>query len=298
MPDTPVAATKPDEKPATPEKTPGAKTETAKKAVKAKKASKAKARKARRRPAKKAAAPRPRKPSPKAGRGGTLDVLALRKKLGLSRAALGKLLGVHENSISNWELRGTKITEKNAAKLREIAGQAASGKLATEKPKKAAAPRKAAVAPRKASTPSKNGKGPTASIDVAAIRAKLGISRVGFAKLVGAVPESVRLWESGRPASEKFVAKLRELAAQGAKAPAPASVRTAMAPRRGRPPGRPARSTEVVGEAPVVYADVMSVVRSGETARIKFGIIVPGEKGARAVADLVVPSAILGTVGV
>ena len=49
-----------------------------------------------------------------------------------------------------------------------------------------------------------------------------------------------------------------------------------------------------VGELPVVYANVVSVTRDGGRARIRFGFQVPGEKGARAVADVVVAGEVLG----
>ncbi len=228
----------------------------------------------------------------------SFDVLALRRALGhgvpVARPVLAKLLGMHVNSIANLE-HGSVPSAKTRKKLEEIAAKADSGKLSVSKPKRAAPGKagkvkKAAVAPQKAL---KKGKTASGSIDVAALRAGLGISRARFARLLGAVPESVRLWEHGRPPSEKFVPKLRSLAAQGAKAPALTGTAT-QAPKRGRPPGRLARSAPIVGEVPVVYADVVGVVRSGESTRIRFGLTVPGEKGARVVADVVVTGQALG----
>jgi len=252
-----------------------------------KKAAKA-TRKARRAPPRTAPARRP------------FDVLALRRALGhgipVARPVLAKLLRVHVNTIANLE-HGSVPTEKTRKKLEEVAAKAATGKLAIPTPKKAAAPgkagKKAAVAPQK---PSK-GKTASGSIDVAALRAKLGLSRARLARLLGAVPESVRLWENGRPPSEKFVAKLRSLAAQRAKVTVPASVGTDRAPKRGRPPGRPARGAQIVGDVPIVYADVVSVTKNSETARIRFGLIVPGERGAPCVADVVVCGGALAKVG-
>ena len=44
-------------------------------------------------------------------------VRALRRRLGLSLAAFGKLVGVHSNSVLNWEKGRTKPTAKMRAKI-------------------------------------------------------------------------------------------------------------------------------------------------------------------------------------
>lgn len=110
---------------------------------------------------------------------------------------LGKLVGVHENSVANWE-RGTAITEKNAAKLREIASQAASGKLALLKTKRLGRPARKATA-KKAASKTANADG---AVNVSALRAKLGLSRVKFAKLsrlVGRLRRELGAREAAEP---------------------------------------------------------------------------------------------------
>jgi hypothetical protein len=78
-------------------------------------------------------------------------------------------------------------------------------------------------------------------------------------------------------------------------------------PKPGRRRGRPAaakkaagkagvrrgRPISISGEPPVAYANVVSVRSGGREARIRFGIALPGEFGARGVADLVVPVELL-----
>jgi DNA-binding transcriptional regulator YiaG len=136
-------------------------------------------------------------------------------------------------------------------------------------------------------------------IDVKALRARLGASQSAFAKLVGASGGSVQNWEKGKPVSAKYVQKLRALEQQAAtgKVDVPA-------PRRGRRPKKPGAPTKaadvrlrgattLTGDATVAYANTISTARNGTDVRLRFGFAVPGEKSARLVADLVVPTGML-----
>ena len=84
------------------------------------------------------------------------------------------------------------------------------------------------------------------------------------------------------------MAKLEEIAKKAAAGKLELSVS-----RRGRPRssgaarGNP-RSVAVAGQAPLLYANQVSVLRGGAEAFVRFALVWPGEK-ARAVVDVVVP---------
>jgi DNA-binding transcriptional regulator YiaG len=154
----------------------------------------------------------PVKPGRKKG-SAPFDVKALRSKLGASRNALAKLLGVSAGSILNWELRATTITAKNVAKLEALAARAAKGQVTLPERKKGGRPRKTAT---------------------------LGLP----------VPH----------------------------------------------PGRPPKVRVEGSPENVLYANVVEVTQATDgNALIRLALVVPGEPGARAVADVVVPGNVLAT---
>src|SRR5579871_1425414 len=234
-----------------------------------KKAAKA-TRKARRAPPRTAPARRP------------FDVLALRRALGhgipVARPVLAKLLAVHVNTIANLE-HGSVPSAKTRKKLEEIAAKAASGKLGIPARKKLGPKPKAVLV-----------KPAEGIIDVAALRKRLGLSRLALAKKLGSSPTSVLNWETGTVPAGKYAAKLRALASGKGAKPGKVAVER-------RAPGRPrTRAVPIVDSVPIVYANVVKVTREGEHARIRFGLAVPGEKGARCVADVVVTGEAMGRI--
>jgi len=72
----------------------------------------------------------------------SFNVKALRSKLGASRAALAKALGVSAQSVLNWE-NGKPITAKNVVRLRDLEGRAASGNVKLAERRRRGRPRKA-----------------------------------------------------------------------------------------------------------------------------------------------------------
>jgi hypothetical protein len=119
-----------------------------------------------------------------------------------------------------------------------------------------------------------------------------------LAKLLGASPGSIYNWEHGTKPNAKFLVDLRRLAreatdgkvaapaARVGRAPRAAAATPASTGRRGRPPA-------IHGDAAPLYANRVVIQQEGGEARIRFGWIVPGASGARAVADIVVPRDVL-----
>src|SRR5581483_6690812 len=107
----------------------------------------------------------------------TFDVKALRTKLGASRQALAKLVGVSAASILNWE-SGKPIVEKNVARLRDLASRAEKGEVSLPprkrggRPKKASSTATAAKATKKKSARASRTR-PRGSFDVRALRTRL-----------------------------------------------------------------------------------------------------------------------------
>lgn len=89
----------------------------------------------------KSAAPK-RVSSAKLDNATSFDVKALRTKLGTSREAFAKLLGVSAGSVQNWE-SGRPIREKNLAGLRVLAKKSASGEVQLPERKMLGRPKKA-----------------------------------------------------------------------------------------------------------------------------------------------------------
>jgi DNA-binding transcriptional regulator YiaG len=70
-----------------------------------------------------------------------VNVKSLRASLGASRDAFAKLLGVSPGSILNWESGRSKLTEKNAAKLADLAARAKAGEIASLSKRKGRPPK-------------------------------------------------------------------------------------------------------------------------------------------------------------
>jgi DNA-binding transcriptional regulator YiaG len=225
--------------------------------------------------------------------GSNLDVAALRVSLAksagvpkLSRPGLAKLVGAHVNTVALWE-SGKPISPKYLGRLRALAKKVASGeKVSVPATAKGGRPRGSSRAPKRAA--GRPGPAPRGSFDVKSLRAKLGASRATLAKLLGVSAGSILNWESGKAITAKNVARLRGLERKAA------SGEVALPERRaaGRPRTTGGRAAALVGSAPLTYANVVSVVRSGGETLVRFGLRVPGG-GVRAVADVVVPSGAL-----
>jgi DNA-binding transcriptional regulator YiaG len=117
---------------------------------------------------------------------------------------------MHPNSVKNLET-GTAPSPRTLKKLREIQSKLAAGTLeVSNKPQPARRVVKARRKRRVATAKPSNG-----SVDVVALRRKLGLSRADFARRVGAAPGRVTNWEAGKAASPRYLPKLRELAKSG-----------------------------------------------------------------------------------
>jgi hypothetical protein len=145
-----------------------------------------------------------------------------------------------------------------------------------------------------------------ANYDVLALRKKIGqthgvsqISREVLANLLGCAVGSIVNWEQGMTPRSSYVVKLRELESQNA-----AGELHLTLPRGGRVPGPSGRATGVPGRrgtfggepsnlVPVVYANQARVDHGANEARIRFTLVLPGAREARAVADVVVPSDVI-----
>ena len=257
--------------------------------------------------------------------GASYDVTALRiqlaKALGVptaSRATLAKLVGAHVNTVALWE-SGKTVGASYLAKLRELDARIAKGeKISVPVTAKKAGRSKKAVAskmiaaPKRAKAAKKPDRPKTApsaerksvrSFNVRALRTKLGASREALAKLLGVSAQSVLNWESGKSITAKNVARLRELTGRVAsgkvtlpeRRPRGRPRKAVGSPRRaGRPRSAPVATTNEV--APV-YANVVSVVKGKPDALVRFALAVPGERRARAVVEVVVPAAVLASLG-
>jgi DNA-binding transcriptional regulator YiaG len=232
---------------------------------------------------------------------GKFDVAALREKLGASRSAFGKLVGVSPGSVLNWE-NGKSLSEESLASLRELVKEIAAGTVAVPAPKKGGRPRNTA-AKDGAAKPVKATKATrprtARTIDVAALRARLGLSQGAFAKRLGVSAGSILNWERhGTTITKKNVKKLRALAKEAA-----AGVEKTVA-EKGRPktaqqpapkPERRGPAVVFVGEVAPIYANVATISRGKHDARITLGLELAGENGARVVADVVVPLDLLAS---
>jgi hypothetical protein len=153
-----------------------------------------------------------------------------------------------------------------------------------------------------------------ASFDVLALRQALGrphglkaASRSMLAELIGASEGSVLNWEKGKPPTEKYASKLRELSDQAKKGTVTLphrnrggrrpSGKTARAVAAGTPRGRPGRPRKIAltGSSVVLYANHVSVDTGSTDALVRFALVLPGQAGARAVADVMVPRDVLST---
>ena len=235
--------------------------------------------------------------------GAKFDVAGLRRALAkasgvpkISRPAIAKLVGAHPNSIALWE-SGKLVGPKYLEKLRALEARVRQGgnvglppaaKRGGPKAEKAAGKRPVGR-PKMAVTASKRG----GKFDVKALRSRLGLSRNALAKLLGVSAGSVFNWERGKSITTGNVEKLRSLQSR-------AESGQMKLPER-RKPGRPkkaasqsavrgrGRSARIDGSAPIVYANVASLVRRGDETLVRFGLRVPGG-GARAVAEVVMPA--------
>ncbi len=149
------------------------------------------------------------------------------------------------------------------------------------------------------------------SYDVLALRKKIGkthgvaqISRETLAKAIGAAVGSIVNWERGMAPRTSYLDKLRDLERQNdageLKITIPRRGRQPRTPRPGggeRPAGKAVASRalgrEPSNDVPVLYANHVRVDRGGGEARVRFALILPGGRDARAVADLVVPASVL-----
>lgn len=254
--------------------------------------------------------------------GARFDVGALRVALAksagvpkISRPDLAKLIGAHPNSIALWE-SGSKVGEKYLSKLKNLDERITKGEKIEIAPRKKggrpkkAVPKKAAVAKTSKGRPGrpKRGARTGATVDVKALRTRLGASREVMAKLLGVSPGSILNWETpGKTVmTEKNLTKLRDLAAKAE------AGQVALPERRkgGRPrkavaagavvkrgPGRPRKATAITGAGPLLFANVASVQRGARESLIRFAVLLPGDKAARAVADVVVTPEALAQLG-
>jgi len=147
------------------------------------------------------------------------------------------------------------------------------------------------------------------AFDVKGLRAALGkpygkpASRSMLAEMIGASEGSILNWETGKPPTEKFAALLRDLADRAKRGPVDLPARK----RGGRRPGRPARASNngaapaargrggrprkivATGAAPVLYANHVSVDAGAVDALVRFALVLPGQAGARVVAEVMIP---------
>jgi len=127
-------------------------------------------------------------------------IKALRKKLGLSQAALARALGVSTGSVAGWESGKNPVPRQRRGPLME---------LLRKRPKEPAP--KAAPAPSKKSSKHVKTLSPE---QIRKLRADAGLSRKALAEKIGVSANSIYNWETGRsapkPASvEKLLAALK-----------------------------------------------------------------------------------------
>jgi hypothetical protein len=175
--------------------------------------------------------------------------------------------------------------------------------------KKKGASRKAAGKPGKRKPGRPPNVGP--KYDVAGLRKRIGkthgvaqISREVLANLIGAAVGSIVNWERGMIPRASYVTKLKDLDRQNS-----AGQLHLTLPKRGRIPGsgkgapRPAaapRTRAVFSGNPtnsvtVVYANQAQLDRGVSESRIRFTLVLPGAREARAVADVVVPNEVISS---
>ena len=172
--------------------------------------------------------------------------------------------------------------------------------------------KKRAATAKKAGKPGKRKPGRPPNVgpkyDVLGLRKRIGqthgvkqISREVLAKEIGAAVGSIVNWERGMIPRASYVDKLKELDALNAAGKLRLTI-----PKRGRIPhavrgtARPAaagRTRSYGGEPsnaiPVVYANQARLDRGASESRIRFTLVLPGAREARAVADVVVPNELI-----
>lgn len=149
--------------------------------------------------------------------------------------------------------------------------------------------------------------------DVLGLRKKIGaahgvaqVSRETLAKLLGAAVGSIVNWERGMAPRPQYLEKLRDIEKQVAAGSLHINL-----PRRGRQPrggaaasapsasaagasrGRRAAALAASGTAPVIYANQVVVESGTHDARIRFALVMPGQRDVRAVADVIVPREVI-----
>lgn len=157
---------------------------------------------------------------------------------------LASLLALKPTKVAPWEKRGV-VPAELAYKLAELEKLVKAGETKLEPPKRG---RRAGSAPKakvtrtarkvKALAPEPIVSRSDVSVDVKALRTKMGLSRAKFAKrLGGAAVGSIANWESKKSVPRaKYAGKLRELAAEvasGAAVPATRSAATSARARSG-----------------------------------------------------------------
>jgi hypothetical protein len=131
-------------------------------------------------------------------------------------------------------------------------------------------------------------------------------SRGVLAKLLDAAEGSILNWEHGKVPGAKYRAKLADLEAQASSGtlvvpiprkggrPRKNAAPTAIAPTRA---GRATSISSILGDVPRVYANHVTVEQGALDARVRFNLVLPGEQGARAVADVIVPRELISQLG-
>jgi hypothetical protein len=178
------------------------------------------------------------------------------------------------------------------------------------KKKGAASARKAAGKPGKRKPGRPPNVGP--KYDVLGLRKRIGkthgvaqISREVLANLIGAAVGSIVNWERGMIPRASYVTKLKDLDRQNASG----ELRLTL-PKRGRVPGSGKGAPRAAAAAPrtrsvfsgepsnsiaVVYANQARLDRGVSESRIRFTLVLPGAREARAVADVVVPNEVISS---